>query len=370
MHQIRSLDDIGFYTLSAARAERVAALYRLDDPLAFDIVRTEIVLGRQCNLNCSFCKGLQDNDQAPAADYFNPVLKKWIGATQFVHITGGEPTVWPDLPDLVSSVTAFGATPCMTTNGLADFSLYKTLVEKGLRDIRISLHAHTPELYRQITGKDGFKKAASNIRRIIRLRDAGTPDLYVMINVCVLEETLDHIADLIRFLMDFKPDDIKPVAVVQWPPDRLKRGRAHYDRVLLPRLREITPENRFPILRYRLPTLLTRRLRGFRDAEKPGGRPIPPQCFLMLDDRCVDERRYYPCNIYLRERGKPLGSYQKDDRRVAAEKIWRFVRDYDVRMDPVCRSCCPDVVGEYNRYVSALVQSDLTAPVSRPALVC
>ncbi len=369
----RSIDDIGFYTISEKRAERVVELYRRQDPLAFKIARAEVVLGSQCNLQCRFCKGLPSNGESRLSEtYLRSIFEEWMpGGAQYVHITGGEPTLWPDIRKLVETVTEVGAVACMTSNGAAPFSLYRDLVERGLRDIRISLHAHNPGLYEWITGVDSiFENVGENIRQLVYLRDRFFPDLYVMINTCVLKETIQEFPSLLRFLMAFNPNDIKPVAIVQWTGHRLEAARKYYDQEILPKLLEITPQDTFPILRYRLPTLLTKRLRGFPGKSNDGGLEATPNCFLMLDDRCIDSEWYYPCNIYLRERGAPLGSHYEDDFKTVAGRVWDFVHQHDIRKDPICCSCCPDVVREYNLYIAKLLQDGKKVEATERRIIC
>jgi MoaA/NifB/PqqE/SkfB family radical SAM enzyme len=355
----RSIDEIGFYTLSEKRAERVAALYRQGDPFVFKTARTEVVVGNRCNFACRFCKGVPtDGTFELTSAYLSRLFEEWTPrGTDYLHITGGEPTLWTDLRELVAAVAARGTVPCMTSNGSAPFSLYRHLVETGLRDIRISLHAHDPGLYGWISGtSSAFHYVVENIRRLVDLRDRAFPDLYIMINTCVLEETLDELPALLRFLLAFNPNDIKPVAIVQWAGRRLAEAREHYRNDLLPALLDATPDSAFPILRYRLPSLLTKRLRGFRGRPVNGGQAAVQSCYLMLDDRCIDARWYYPCNIYLRERGTPIGSHHEDSYEEAARKIWDFVHHHDVREDPICRACCPDIAREYNAYVASLLE--------------
>jgi len=255
----------------------------------------------------------------------------------------------------------------MTTNGTAPWPVFRELVELGLRDVRVSIHACDPRTFGRITGApEAFGAVVDTLRRLVRLRDESVPDLYVMANCTVTDENIGQLPELVDFLVGLDPDDIKLVSVVQWSPERLAELQETYARELLPRLLGLVSPDRHPILRYRLPDLFTRRLRGFVGAE--GCAPVSPCCFLMLDDRCVDGADYYPCNIYLRERGRPLGDHREDPAELARDKTLRFVRETDVRTDPICAGCCPDVVREYNAFVWALLRDGDAEPRSR--LVC
>ncbi len=369
----RSLDEIGFYTISENRARTVANHYLQNDPLGYEIVRTEIILGKACNLNCRFCKSLPETEKSQVTmANVDMLLRDWLpGGTKFVHLTGGEPTLHPEIKKIVMKITNSGSVSCMTSNGTAPFSLYADLVERGLRDIRISLHACNRGDNRWISGKDSvFETIVSNIQRLVDLRDRHYPDLYIMINTCVMEETIAGLPDLLHFLAGFNPDDIKPVAIVQWSGNKLEQMRRTYNREILPLVMETLDAQQLPILRYRLPFLLTSRLRGFVGQETHETTRAVPNCYLMLDDRCVDSEFYYPCNIYIRERGAPLGRYTEDDPETVAWRVWDFVQNHDVRKDPICRTCCPDVVREYNSYVALLLEGKKEEMEESATLVC
>jgi hypothetical protein len=53
---------------------------------------------------------------------------------------------------------------------------------------------------------------------------------------------------------------------------------------------------------------------------------------------------HYPCIIYLREAGKPIGRMSKSARR---ERL-RWYGTHDSHKDPICRKNCLDVCVAYN----------------------
>jgi len=362
----RSLDGIGFYTISEARARRVAAAVRAGETAP--IHRAELVINAECNLRCTFCNSLEGERLGPEAAA--RLVGPWSeGGARYVHITGGEPTLHRGLEAIIAACRDAGAVACMTTNGLAPWARYEALVGLGLRDVRVSLHAADAERYGRITGAPkGFARVVETIRRLTALRERAVPDLYVMVNLTVNEQNVRQLPSIIATMQALDPDDIKPVAITQWSGARLAALQAEYAREILPALSAQVRPDRHPILRYRLASLLTRRLRGFAGAGAPGRVPASPRCWLMLDDRCADATHYYPCNIYLRERGAPLGDHREDAAARARARARRFVYEHDVREDPICAGCCPDVVREYNAFVEALVQGE--EPTLDAPLVC
>ena len=90
-----------------------------------------------CNFRCPFCHNSDLLDSAPEGEI--PVeallsfLKKRRGMLDGVCITGGEPTVQPDLPELLRAVKALGYPVKLDTNG-SDPAMLKSLVAEGLVD--------------------------------------------------------------------------------------------------------------------------------------------------------------------------------------------------------------------------------------------
>ena len=93
-----------------------------------------------CNLRCPFCHNaslvLSDRaDDTPSIkeDEFFTFLQKRRGILEGVCITGGEPTLQPDLPDFIRRIKAMGYAVKLDTNG-ARPNLLKALAAEGLLD--------------------------------------------------------------------------------------------------------------------------------------------------------------------------------------------------------------------------------------------
>ncbi|HBI74169.1 MAG TPA: anaerobic ribonucleoside-triphosphate reductase activating protein [Lachnospiraceae bacterium] len=96
-----------------------------------------IFLG-SCNMRCPFCHNsslVLHPDSIPAipTEEVLSYLAKRRGILEGVCITGGEPTVNPDLPDLIKEIKALGLKVKLDTNG-SNPSLLKALVEDKLID--------------------------------------------------------------------------------------------------------------------------------------------------------------------------------------------------------------------------------------------
>ncbi len=92
-----------------------------------------------CNLRCPFCHNadLVLSERADAGrveeEAFFSFLASRRGLLQGVCITGGEPTLMPDLPEFVARIRSLGFAVKLDTNG-SNPAMLRTLVEAGLLD--------------------------------------------------------------------------------------------------------------------------------------------------------------------------------------------------------------------------------------------
>ena len=92
-----------------------------------------------CNLRCPFCHNASlvlseraDDTLIPEEEFFS-FLKKRRGILEGVCITGGEPTLQPDLPAFIRKIRDMGFAVKLDTNG-ARPAVLKALVAEGLLD--------------------------------------------------------------------------------------------------------------------------------------------------------------------------------------------------------------------------------------------
>jgi len=132
----------------------------LIDPFGRRIEYVRLSLTDKCNLRCFYCmpKGFSDFEQAEnwlSFDEIERVIKAFteLGVAR-VRLTGGEPLVRKNIPQLAQRLTALP--------GLNDLSLSTnaTLLEKqaqdlkqaGISRINVSLDSLKPEVFKKITG--------------------------------------------------------------------------------------------------------------------------------------------------------------------------------------------------------------------------
>ncbi len=96
----------------------------------------------RCNLRCQQCNVIYANSnvgEASTAKALKVIENLGSLGTNVLLLTGGEPFVRKDLPELVKHSIRHGMHPRIQTNGLASEKALRECVENGARDISISL---------------------------------------------------------------------------------------------------------------------------------------------------------------------------------------------------------------------------------------
>lgn len=104
---------------------------------------------------------------------------------------------------------------------------------------------------------------------------------------------------------------------------------------------ELRPEllNAHPILKYKIDHINGNgRVRGLDPNSSH-------HCALVLDDMAVVKDYHFPCIIYLRERGQPIGKLGPNTRQERED----WFRTHDTHTDSICRTNCLDFCETYNR---------------------
>ncbi|MDR5683072.1 MAG: GTP 3',8-cyclase MoaA [Armatimonadota bacterium] len=118
-----------------------------------------ISLTDRCNLRCVYCMPAEGIAFRPAAELLQEpeiLLLTRIAAelgVRKVRLTGGEPTVRPDLVGIVRGIASIPgiADVALTTNGVRLRDLARPLARAGLRRVNVSLDTLDAEAFRRIT---------------------------------------------------------------------------------------------------------------------------------------------------------------------------------------------------------------------------
>lgn len=145
---------------------------------------------RECNQRCRFC-----SNPANSRTISLPAAKKIIdgyaraGAAGIIF-TGGEPTLYPGLGELITYARSRGLPPRVTTNGQKAASLpyLKGLADRGLEHLHFSIYSHKPAVHDYLTRKRG------SLARLLRaIGNAGRLGLRADVNIVINRLNSGHL---------------------------------------------------------------------------------------------------------------------------------------------------------------------------------
>jgi cyclic pyranopterin phosphate synthase len=165
------------------------------------IAYLRLSLTDRCNFHCSYCApaGPEGCGDALTRAELARLVRIFAGAgVRRVRLTGGEPTLRPDLLDVVRDVRA---TPgieevALTTNGHALATLAAPLHAAGVSRLNVSLDTLDPERLHRISGR------AASLERIVRGLEAALRAGFASVKlnaVVVRGENEGELGDLTRF---------------------------------------------------------------------------------------------------------------------------------------------------------------------------
>ncbi|MBU0847094.1 hypothetical protein KKH23_07860, partial [Patescibacteria group bacterium] len=102
--------------------------------------------------------------------------------------------------------------------------------------------------------------------------------------------------------------------------------------------------DRHPILKYRVNNFRNNRnVRGIKEDDSQ-------LCYLVLDDMAIAGDYHFPCIIYMREGGDPIGRVSP---KMRVER-YKWFMNHETHRDPICRENCLDVCIDHNNRVQGL----------------
>ncbi len=159
-------------------------------------------VSRVCNQKCRFCSNPANGrviSWEEASTWIDSFAK--AGAAGVI-LTGGEPTLFPELPRLIERAVSLKLAPRLITNGqsTADLGYFRTLVSAGLRHMHLSIHSCRPEVQARLTSNPD---SLGNIQR--SLGHAGKLGVRVDINTVINKANAGHLSELVRWVVKRAP---------------------------------------------------------------------------------------------------------------------------------------------------------------------
>ena len=155
-----------------------------------------------CNFRCPYCHNaelLGDGDEVMTVAGLLAFLRKRQGILEGVCITGGEPTLHPELPALLREVRALGYAVKLDTNGYRP-EILEEVLERGLVDYVAMDLKNGPEGYAETVGVTQVELA--KIQQSIRLLMDSSVDFELRTTVVDPLHSGESITSMAKWLLE------------------------------------------------------------------------------------------------------------------------------------------------------------------------
>jgi MoaA/NifB/PqqE/SkfB family radical SAM enzyme len=195
---LRPLQKKGALHFAADYFYRRIRRHHLSNPLYITFQVTD-----NCNLKCRFCNYYNTtSDRVKLSKYGNMDLKLFkkcideIEGKPLIAITGGEPTIHPDIYEMISIIKKKGLLCSMVTNGTLLKSSCDRLVNSGVDFLAISIDGvgGTHDKVRGVKGT--FSLAIEGIKKVLAYPDRPI----VVINSVLAPDTYHELPRLVEYL--------------------------------------------------------------------------------------------------------------------------------------------------------------------------
>lgn len=309
------MEEIGFYTLSDDRCKNVSFTSNLE--------RCELILTDRCNFKCSYCRGMTSENKGDISfENAIEIVDKWTShGLKNIRFSGGEPTIWPNLIELVKHTKSKQSIQhiALSTNGSANSSIYLDLLNAGVNDFSISLDACCAMTADKMAGTNSkFQKICENIKLLSELT-------YVTVGVVLDERNNSELNNIIEYATSLGVSDIRII------PSAQSNHKLNLDK-----------KSSHKILNYRLNNIKNGvHVRGLTENDTN-------KCHLVKDDMVVLKNNHYPCVIYMREQGNPIGTVIGKSIEEIRNSRKDWFKNHDSKTDSICSKNCLDVCIEHN----------------------
>jgi radical SAM protein with 4Fe4S-binding SPASM domain len=201
----------------------------------------EIVLDltRRCNLKCRMCTQIRHSDDIPdRLSWYDPrrelPLAAWVELLEQVksfrprlHLTGGEPMVYPQFKELVQEIKKRRFFMRLTTNGTLLAGKADFLVASGVEVVVVSLDG-PPEFHDRIRGQEGiFARATAGFRALAAQRDKfGGYEPLLVINCTISRANLPVLDQMVPIAQELGADILQfHHTIFDWPANVAKHNR-------------------------------------------------------------------------------------------------------------------------------------------------
>lgn len=133
-----------------------------------------ISLTDNCNFRCAYCMPVEEMEWMPQSklmskDEILKLAETFIGlGVKKIRLTGGEPLVRKEFPEILNRLSSFPVELTLTTNGVLIHKHLAELKKAGIRSINVSLDTLNREKFLKLTRRNQFDQVWDNIMLLLQ----------------------------------------------------------------------------------------------------------------------------------------------------------------------------------------------------------
>jgi radical SAM protein with 4Fe4S-binding SPASM domain len=161
--------------------------------------RMDLAITYRCNNNCSHCYNARSRKypELGLEEWKRVIDRVWEQRIPHIVFTGGEPTLYPHLTELIAYAEEIGVITGLNTNGrnLADPAFVQALVDAGLDHVQITLESHDAAIHdKMVAARGAWEETVAGVRNVL------ASPLYVMTNTTLLTHNSPTVKETLQFL--------------------------------------------------------------------------------------------------------------------------------------------------------------------------
>ena len=168
----------------------------------------------KCTANCIHCRRRKEfyhsrgDSRLTLSDFIEVIEEAGsLGATS-LHLSGGEPTLYNDLPQLIEAGRKLSMFVVLNTNGsLINREYAENLLAAGLNSVIISIHSGDKERHEKIRGRKGnYEEVLNSIKIFRELRDTVYPNFLISTQTIITKSNFLDLPSIIDLVCELQVD--------------------------------------------------------------------------------------------------------------------------------------------------------------------
>lgn len=197
-----------------------------------------ISLLEKCNLRCTYCMPADGIELSPkaslmTADEIFSIAQTFVeNGVDKIRLTGGEPLLRKDFPEIISKLFHLGVSLSITTNGILIDRHIDVLKQFNVKKINLSLDTLIASKFHSVTLRNHFDKVVDNMHLLLQ------NDFQVKVNVVLIKGFNENeIIDFVK-LTQFLPISIRFIEFMPFAGNEWDRSKMISQNEILTELEE------------------------------------------------------------------------------------------------------------------------------------